>query len=57
MPRKMDDDVMLSDGTGFMTAQENYQAHLKIAQNIRPVSNLKLIIDGIILIYYLAAHM
>lgn len=31
------DDVELSNGTGFITAEDNFNAHLKIAREMRPV--------------------
>ena len=38
-PKTPEDDVRLADGTGFMVGQERYNAHLKVATEIKEVQN------------------
>jgi hypothetical protein len=33
-----EDDVQLSDGSGFMVSRERYQEHLKVAKTMKQVS-------------------
>lgn len=50
--RRPDDDVHLTDGTGFMTQDERYQSHLKVAIEIKEVCARhyeKFVVDSYIL--------
>jgi len=50
--KRPEDDVHLTDGTGFMTQDEQYQSHLKVAIEIKEVClchHGRVVVDPIII--------